>query len=461
MAKDQSHILVVDEEASFRQLCHDILSGAGYRVTPCTDGETAIDLLRRQSFDLVVVDLLTPGISGFDLLQHAADLPDPAPVITTADSSAAAELVSRALQGGARQHLAKPFHAEQLTHVVASCLQQQQLTSDNSSLQRQLQLCRTAQSLSSLIDIECLIPQSLKALMQELNADIGCSFLLSEDEVISLTGLEGLHVEQAHELVALLLPEYHSSTSLDQPRIVSSISLQKMMMNREQMWLLPLRDGEKLKGGLLVGNALVRPDATLPMAELLYLCDQITLGFANAARYQNAQQLMYLDDLTGLYNHRYLKAALHQEMMRSKRYGLKFSLMFLDLDRFKQINDQFGHLAGSAALREVAQLMRNCVRDVDTLFRFGGDEFAAMLVETDSRGARVVAERIRDLIERHTFLDELGAPCQVTITIGLATFPDDAGSQERLLDLADQAMYAGKELRNNICDVSEIIHLRR
>jgi len=169
---------------------------------------------------------------------------------------------------------------------------------------------------------------------------------------------------------------------------------------------------------------------------------------------------MYSDDLTGLYNHRYLQIALNQEMMRSQRYGLKFSVLFMDLDRFKEINDQHGHLAGSAALQEVGRLMRGCVRDVDTLFRFGGDEFAALLVETDRRAARVVAERIRGLIEKHVFLEKDNQPSQVTVSIGIATFPDDATNQERLLGLADQAMYVCKESRNSICSAGDITDTR-
>ena len=166
--------------------------------------------------------------------------------------------------------------------------------------------------------------------------------------------------------------------------------------------------------------------------------------------------MMYTDDLTGLYNHRYLQVSLNREIRRAQRYGLKFSLLFLDLDRFKEINDNYGHLAGSAALQEVGRLLAACVRDVDTLFRFGGDEFAAILVETDDSTARIVAERIRKVIEGHAFLKEQKTPSYVTVTAGFATFPTDTTEKEALLDLADQAMYVGKTTRNVICGVVDI-----
>lgn len=459
MVTDQAKILVVDDEISTRQHCHRLLVDAGFAVDVCSSGEDAVTLLQRQSFDLVLISLASSATSCLDVQDAAASLAVP-PALVVITERADLDAMTQTLHKGASAYLLRPFHAEQLNVIVRSSLEQRRLSIENAHLQHQVELLKTGQSISVLIDLECLIQQSLNVLMCELSAGSGCSFVLSDSAGICLSGVENLDPGYAEQLLSLLLSDFQLSSGLAQPRSAHSARLQKMLQNPDEMWLLPLRDGDVLKGGLLVCNAKRKPDIVISMTDLLFLCDQIALGFANASRYQNAQQLMYTDDLTGLFNHRYLRLALHQEMMRSKRYGLKFSLMFLDLDRFKEINDQYGHLAGSAALQEVGQLMRGCVRDVDTLSRFGGDEFAAMLVETDTHGARVVAERIRNLVESHVFLDLLGAPCQVTVTIGLATFPDDAETQERLLDLADQAMYAGKELRNSICSVSDIIRPR-
>lgn len=456
---DQSKMLVVDDELFFRQLYRDLLEDAGYAVVVCSSGEEALRLLQTQPFDLVLTDVVMPGKSGLDVLRFARALPSP-PDVVLVTGYASLDSAVEALKNGARDYLVKPFNPEELKHLIRTCLEQRRLLAENAHLRRQINLFQTGQTLSSLIDLECLIPQSLDALLRELGSDSGCSFTLTEDNATYLTGLKKLHVEHAEQLIELLLPEFRSAVGVAQPSSRSADRLRKMQKSREGIWLLPLRDGEDLKGGILVCDATVQPDTAVAFADLRYLCDQIALGFANASRYRNAQRLMYSDDLTGLYNHRYLQIALNQEMMRSQRYGLKFSLLFLDLDRFKEINDQHGHLAGSAALQEVGRLMRGCVRDVDTLFRFGGDEFAAMLVETDRRAARVVAERIRSLIENHIFLENGETPCQVTVSIGMATFPDDATDQERLLDLADQAMYAGKISRNKVCSVAEIEALR-
>ncbi len=454
MMADQSKILVVDDELFFRQLYRDLLEDVGYAVVVCSSGDEAVRLLEAEAFDLVLSDVVMPGRSGIDVLRFAKALPSP-PEVVMVTGYASLDSAIESLKNGARDYLVKPFNPEELKHLLSTCLEQRRLLAENAHLKRQINLFQTGQTLSSLIDLECLIPQALEALLRELNSESGFSFTLADDKAAYLTGLKKIHSEHAEQLIDLLLPEFYDAVGVAQPSSRCADGLRKMHRSRDQLWLLPLRDGDDLKGGILICDA-VPLDEDFSLADLRYLCDQIALGFTNASRYRNAQQLMYSDDLTGLYNHRYMKIALHQEIMRSQRYGLKFSVLFMDLDRFKEINDQHGHLAGSAALQEVGRLMRGCVRDVDTLFRFGGDEFAALLVETDRRAARVVAERIRGLVEQHVFLEDENTPSQVTVSIGIATFPDDSTSQEQLLDLADQAMYTGKASRNSICSASEI-----
>lgn len=337
-----------------------------------------------------------------------------------------------------------------MKHLIRTCLDQRRLLLENKHLRAQIQLFQTGQSLSSLIELERLIPQSLDALLREIGATSGCGFTLKNDMTFRLYALRNLHEHGAGQLLEKLLPQ------LDQSVDYSLQLLADPAFADRQLWLLPLGDGEELKGGLIIIDA---PDHLKEMAalpDLRYLCDQIILGFGNACRFQNAQELMYTDDLTGLYNHRYLQVAMGHEVRRSQRYGLQFSLLFLDMDRFKEINDRHGHLAGSTALQEVGLLLRQCVRDVDTLFRFGGDEFAAILVETDGRTARIVADRIRRTIEEHIFLAEQGTPSNLTVTAGFATFPADSVEKNILLDLADRAMYAGKKTRNVVRGIESI-----
>ena len=169
----------------------------------------------------------------------------------------------------------------------------------------------------------------------------------------------------------------------------------------------------------------------------------------NALMFQRTQALSVTDDLTQLYNSRYLNQVLRRETKRASRSGRPLSLLFMDLDGFKSINDSHGHLYGSRALVEAADVVRKSARETDVCARFGGDEFAVVLPDTGCEGAYAVGERIRDRIATHPFLAEDGLRIRLTASVGVATLPDVAASAEELLKAADQAMYRVKDAGKN------------
>src|SRR6185295_5809237 len=144
-----------------------------------------------------------------------------------------------------------------------------------------------------------------------------------------------------------------------------------------------------------------------------------------------------------------------REIKRCKRHGIPLSVIFLDLDGFKGVNDQYGHLAGSRTLSEVGQILMSAVRESDVLARYGGDEFVVVLPETPSGGAMVIAERIRRAIEEHAFLEAQGLKARISASFGVATYPDHALTPEGLIQKADQAMYRVKERNKNGIEVAQ------
>lgn len=161
------------------------------------------------------------------------------------------------------------------------------------------------------------------------------------------------------------------------------------------------------------------------------------------------QAMLYKDDLTGLYNYRYLEIALDDELRRADRFQTQFCLLFIDLDGFKPVNDVHGHLAGSSVLKQVAQVLRDAVREVDVPIRYGGDEFVVVLLGASCAKGVLAAERVRRRIEAKEFQLEGGATTRVTASIGVAAFPDHGRDRETLLKLADELMYDSKRNGKN------------
>lgn len=150
------------------------------------------------------------------------------------------------------------------------------------------------------------------------------------------------------------------------------------------------------------------------------------------------------DALTGLFNRRRFHDVLTSEFERAKRYATPFSLVMLDIDHFKRVNDVFGHSVGDSVLKEVATIMKNSIREIDTASRYGGEEFIAILPNTARENARVVAERIRLMIGQHAFG---GIDRNITVSIGISGMPDaKAESEEKLIRCADFALYRAKQL---------------
>ena len=215
----------------------------------------------------------------------------------------------------------------------------------------------------------------------------------------------------------------------------------------------PLRCRARTIGALVALDpvpSLDVPKLSAPLlATLRVMLEAPALALDTTMQLQRGLALSVTDDLTGLYNSRYLKQVLHRESKRASRSGRPLSLLFIDLDGFKYVNDNHGHLSGSRALVEAAGVMRGCARETDIVARFGGDEFAVVLPDTGSEGAVAVGERYRERISAHPFLGTEGLDIHLTASVGVATLPDMAASAEELIKAADTAMYRVKDRGKN------------
>jgi len=195
---------------------------------------------------------------------------------------------------------------------------------------------------------------------------------------------------------------------------------------------------------------LVSPEGAEPytaeqLERLSPFADLAAVALANARSHARVQELTVQDDCTGLYNARHLHETLEQEVRRHQRYGRPASLIFFDMDHFKQVNDTHGHQIGTRLLQEVGELLRASLREVDVPVRYGGDEFVVLLPETDLAGARVAALRLWQRIREQRFLSGEGLDRHLTCSLGFASLPDQASDAAGLLKAADIAMYEAKQ----------------
>ena len=213
---------------------------------------------------------------------------------------------------------------------------------------------------------------------------------------------------------------------------------------------VPVRTANKVLGVIQLVNLdmeVYRQSKLL----LQTLADYAAIAIENARAVRRIQELSITDDCTGLYNARHLFTVIADEFHRSSRFGYEFTLLFLDLDHFKRVNDEHGHLIGSKLLAEVGACLRENLRLVDAAFRYGGDEFAILLPQTSREAGLRVARRISRVFHHRGWLHDEGFRVDLRASIGIATYPSDAPTPQSIVQRADEMMYAVKQAgRDNI-----------
>jgi len=227
--------------------------------------------------------------------------------------------------------------------------------------------------------------------------------------------------------------------------------------NTRSVLCVPIIGREQLLGVIELACCLGKQNfspAHIPTLESL--ADYAAIALENARYVQRMHELTILDDCTDLYNARHLHFVLDAEIYRSTRYGYEFSVIFFDLDHFKQVNDLHGHLVGSKLLWMIGDILKTNLRLIDTAFRYGGDEFVIILPQTSKENALTVLRRLRKLLTSKVFFPAENLNIKVTASFGVASFPADGRTHREILNKADEAMYRVKRTtRDNIAVAGE------
>jgi diguanylate cyclase (GGDEF)-like protein len=214
---------------------------------------------------------------------------------------------------------------------------------------------------------------------------------------------------------------------------------------------IPLRWRDRTLGVIELLNYRVSTLTTETMAFLQVLCDYAAIAIQNVRAVERIQELTITDDCTGLFNSRHLFSVIESELERSRRFNLPFSLIFIDLDHFKRVNDLHGHLVGSRLLGEIARTIKHNVRGIDSAFRYGGDEFIVLLPQTGKDAALEVTQRLLHALRDTQYLLSEGLELRMMASFGIASYPEDGDSIQEIIGAADEMMYLVKNSsRGNI-----------
>jgi diguanylate cyclase (GGDEF)-like protein len=312
------------------------------------------------------------------------------------------------------------------------------------------------------------LPSLLKSILRGLKSGTGISkaaIFIKEESSNSLKGSSSigfnekrvndsnffLTLEEETDLLrSNLFPVKENVSSQAHDRLIQVLEKEMEFKSAE---IIPLEIRDHLIG-ILVYEKTVTP---LQQEILIIFSRQAALTIENAKLFAKVEEMALRDTLTGLYNRRYFQQILDYELNRAKRYRQPLSIIFIDIDHFKEINDNFGHSIGDQFLRQISQKLQSLFRTTDLIARYAGDEFVAILPATPQEGAMILARRIQELLSLYEVMVR-GRSLQVSVSIGVDTYESTEGiGSITLIDHADKAMYEAKSQgRNRVKSYQEI-----
>ena len=471
----RARILVADDDQALLSTLTWILKDKGYTVISVPGGQDLLQRLDEEDPDLLMLDIMMPKVDGLQLLKEVKSderwryLP-----VLMISSMPPEDGTVQSLGLGASDFIAKPFRVNELLARVAAHVRIGRTLREarDEAERRKEEAATRAEMVDILHEVtDALAPEEIYHILARRVANVlkitKVSMVLAkpDDETAVVVVAAENPMLRNLEIRLQGYPEIKKALATDRPVLVPDIHSDPLYEEVRKDWdrkgiVVPTRSviavpfslGDRESGVFFLRTMGDEPPLTgadLEFAEKVIATAVKAIEKAYALQTAQSDKDYYhwlatTDPLTGCLNRRALTERLEAELDRVRRYGLATSILMIDLDRFKQINDRWGHLVGDSVLRQVGDVLRREVRSVDSVARYGGEEFVVVLPETAAEGALTFAERIRARIEAHDFA-EAGDPVLVTVSIGVAGVgPSESGDPESLIALADAALYRAK-----------------
>ena len=480
----KANILLADDNKLVVKITSAILEGADYSVSVAWDGLEAINKAYAEGPDLIILDVEMPRINGYQVCRLLKDdeYTRDTPVVMLTGRDQQSDMFW-GLKTGADAYVTKGFKPEQLLNVVKEQIERSRQALGGQ--ERRLvpsRLLEEAGVFSRVIDL-----LDSKLFESTILNDLGSLASVSRDyrETVHSV-LEIISRVMGNAVgVVIMFEEEDMVMHVNRPTVADSldgIKRQAFELASGYGWEDDRSEGASI---IVYGEDNVRESRGEPakaysyvhipltaqkkVIGILTLCqhqspsfvrdaqaildlvqNQVTIVVDNARLYEATRQLAITDGLTKIYNHRFFQELFEKEFTRSDRYNTVFSLIMLDIDHFKRVNDTYGHLCGDEILKGIAALVKSCLRSMDVVARYGGEEFAVLLPETGGFEALQTAERIRRAVESTTFMGtEQGL--NVTVSLGVATYPSaNVTDRADVIAKADGALYEAKENGRNL-----------
>ncbi len=350
-------------------------------------------------------------------------------------------------------HLIALLRLYEQMHLLSMRLQENQLLSDLDSLLFSSNLLdeipqRALQILQPVYAFEHAQFWLVRADKPELVAQLGPPVeLISALRFGDKHGFEGWQTQQFQPL---LIADTEQSPLIDEKSTLHPL---------RSLLLVPLPSGMRLTGALVLGHSQPGFFHEAHLESLQLVAGHLALVYERAKLLNHLERLAITDGLTGLYNYRYFQERFKEEVRLTRRYQNPLALMLIDLDNFKRINDEYGHLEGDYLLVQVAELLQSTLRSTELIARYGGDEFVVLLPSTNLQGAITAGERLLKACSQARFSTTLGHPTiQITCSIGVAAYPETTDDPVKLLELADSALEKAKRNgRNRLASVENLV----
>jgi two-component system cell cycle response regulator len=446
-------ILVVDDVLANVKLLEARLSSEYFEVVTAMNGPAALDMVQRQSPDLVLLDVMMPGMDGFEVCRRIKGDAQSShiPVVMVTALSDIADRV-RGLEAGADDFVTKPVSEIALYARVRS-LVRLKMTMDEWRLREQTSSQLGRAPAAPMLDVPSGEARILVIDNSAIDSANMRETLARDRNAILMTNTAEAGLKAAQEQVFDLIILSLSLTDFDPLRLCVQLRGQDRTRHVPILLIADEDDTGRLVKSLDLGASdyLIRPvDRNELLARARTQIRRMRYQDRLKASMEQSLTMALVDDLTGVHNYRYLVQHLQALVQRAKGEGKPFSLLFIDVDLFKQVNDAHGHAVGDIVLRAIARRLSGNLRNFDLVARYGGEEFVVLMPDTSLDLAQAVAERLRARVAEQPFeIPEKGLDLPVTISIGVAALSPNDESGEALLARGDQAMYAAKRAGRN------------